>query len=204
MFSNKIYDYVDADGTLLYQKLRYAPNKFFSWRRPDGNGGWIKERGDHVVPYRLPDLLQYPDGTIFLCEGEKDADRVASLGYCATNVGQKDLDQETCAAYFAGRDVIILKDNDEAGAERASKAACALYGKAKTIRIVGMPDGAKDVSEWLDLDASNAGELERLCFDAPLWEPSPEMAPQQNDEKSRKIACRRPSSYSESHTVTPA
>ena len=68
---SKTYDYVDADGALLYQKLRYAPNKFFSWRRPDGNGGWIKERGDRVVPYRLPDLLKYPDGTIFLCEGER-------------------------------------------------------------------------------------------------------------------------------------
>jgi putative DNA primase/helicase len=180
---DKTYDYVDADGTLLYQKLRYIP-KFFTWRRPDGNGGWIEERGDRVVPYRLPDLLQYPDGTIFLCEGEKDADRVASLGHCATNVAQGDLDQEKCAAYIAGRDVIILKDNDNTGIERASKAARSLHGNAKTIRIVGMP-GAKDVSEWLDLDAGNAGKLTELCFDAPLWEPSPELPPQ-NDAKIEK------------------
>ena len=184
---SKTYDYVDADGTLLYQKLRYAPNKFFSWRRPDGNGGWIKERGDRVVPYRLPDLLQYPDGTIFLCEGEKDADRVASLGcYCPTNVADGDLDQAECASYFSGRDVIILKDNDKTGTERASKSARALHGKAKTIRIVGMPDGAKDVSEWLDLDPDNAGKLEQLCFDAPLWEPSPELPPQRATRKSTR------------------
>ena len=184
---DKTYDYVDADGTLLYQKLRYIP-KFFTWRRPDDNGGWIAERCDRVVPYRLPDLLQYPDGTIFLCEGEKDADRVASLGYCATNVAQKDLEQEKCAAYFAGRDVIILKDNDDAGTERSSKSARALHGKAKTIRIVGMPDGAKDVSEWLDLDADNAGKLEGLCFDAPLWEPSPELSPQNDEEIAKSLA----------------
>jgi putative DNA primase/helicase len=184
---SKTYDYIDADGVLLYQKLRYAPNKFFSWRRPDGNGGWIDERGARVVPYRLPDLLKYPDGTIFLCEGEKDADRVASLGYCATNVAQKDLDQETCAAYFAGRDVIILKDNDEAGIKRASTSATALHGKAKTIRIVGLP-GAKDVSEWLDLDPDNAGKLTGLCFDVPLWEPSPELAPQGAAKVERAMA----------------
>jgi hypothetical protein len=171
---DKTYDYVDADGTLLYQKLRYIP-KFFTWRRPNGNGGWIAERGNRVVPYRFPDLLQYSDGTIFLTEGEKDADRVASLGYCATNVAQKDLDNATCAAYFAGHDVVIIKDNDDAGTERALKSAHALYGKAKTIRIVGLP-GAKDVSEWLDLDPDNAGKLEELCFDVPLWEPSPEPA----------------------------
>lgn len=185
----KTYDYIDADGTLLYQKLRYAPNKFFSWRRPDGNGGWIKERGDRVIPYRLPDLLQYPDGTIFLCEGEKDADRVASLGcYCPTNVGQKDLEQETCAAYFAGRDVVILKDNDDTGHERATTSATALHAKAKTIRIVGMPDGAKDVSEWLDLNAGNADKLEGICFDAPLWEPSPELPPQRGAKIDQVIA----------------
>ena len=28
------------------------------------------------------DLLQYPDGTVFVCEGEKDCDRVAELA-CA-------------------------------------------------------------------------------------------------------------------------
>ena len=33
-----------------------------------------------------PELLQYPDATVFICEGEKDADRVASLGHCATTV----------------------------------------------------------------------------------------------------------------------
>jgi hypothetical protein len=184
---DKTYDYVDADGTLLYQKLRYIP-KFFTWRRPDGNGGWIKERGDRVVPYRLPELLQYPDGTIFLCEGEKDADRVGSLGYCATNVAQKDLEQENCAAYFAGRDVIILKDNDDAGVERASSSANALHGKAKTIRIVSMPDGAKDVSEWLDVDPGNAGKLEELCFGVPLWEPSPELSSHSNTKIAKSLA----------------
>jgi Family of unknown function (DUF5906) len=169
----KTYDYVDADGALLYQKLRYVP-KFFSWRRPDGKGGWIPERGDRIVPYRLPELLQYPDGTIFLCEGEKDADRVASCcGYCATNVAQGDLNQETCAAYFANRDVIILRDNDDAGIKRASDAAKALHCKAKTIRIVLLP-GAKDVSVWLDNNGNDREEMARLCFAAPLWEPAPE------------------------------
>ena len=97
---DKTYDYVDADGSIAVSETEIHP-KFFTWRRPDGNGGWIKERGDRVVPYRLPDLLQYPDGTIFLCEGEKDADRVASLGcYCPTNVARGDLDQVKVCIIF--------------------------------------------------------------------------------------------------------
>ena len=59
----KTYDYTDADGGLLYQVCRLEP-KSFRQRRPDGNGGWIWEVGEHRVPYRLPELLQYPDATV--------------------------------------------------------------------------------------------------------------------------------------------
>ena len=79
------YDYTDADGKLLYQVLRLEP-KDFRQRRPDGNGKWIWKLDDRRVPYRLPELLKYPDATIFICEGEKDADRVAELELCATTV----------------------------------------------------------------------------------------------------------------------
>jgi hypothetical protein len=73
------YDYNDNDGALLYQVLRLEP-KSFRQRRPDGNGGWIWELGERRVIYRWAELLKYPDATVFFCEGEKDADRVASLG----------------------------------------------------------------------------------------------------------------------------
>jgi hypothetical protein len=60
------YDYADADGALLYQVLRLEP-KSFRQRRPDGNGGWIWSLGDiRRVPYRWPELLKYPDATVFV------------------------------------------------------------------------------------------------------------------------------------------
>jgi hypothetical protein len=101
------YDYTDADGKLLYQVLRYEP-KAFSQRRPDGNGGWIPKLEERRVLYRMPDLLKYPDGTIFFCEGEKDVDRVAGLGHCATTVACGKWTNE-CVKSLAGRDVLILK-----------------------------------------------------------------------------------------------
>jgi hypothetical protein len=76
------YDYKDADGKLLYQVVRYEP-KDFKHRQPDGKGGWVWRGAERRVPYRLPDLVKYPDGTVFVCEGEKDADRVAALGSLA-------------------------------------------------------------------------------------------------------------------------
>src|SRR5215831_10744207 len=70
------YDYRDDKGELLYQVCRFEP-KSFRQRRPDGKGGWIWSVKDcRRIPYRLPELLKYPDACVFVCEGEKDADRV--------------------------------------------------------------------------------------------------------------------------------
>jgi hypothetical protein len=164
------YDYTDAAGTLLYQKLRYEP-KGFSQRRPDGKGGWLTKLGDvRRVPYRLPGLAQHADGTVFVCEGEKDADRVASLGICATSVDSGHWNDET-AAVLAGRDCLVLEDKDEKGRKRALEAARALHGHAKSVRIVRLPGLAEDgdVSDWLDADPDRgADELAEICFDAPL------------------------------------
>jgi hypothetical protein len=90
------------------------------------------------VPYRLPDLLKYPDGTVFVCEGEKDADRVASLGYCATTAASGKW-TEDCVAALRGRDILILEDNDDTGRRKAIEAAKALCGTVKRhMAIIGV------------------------------------------------------------------
>jgi hypothetical protein len=168
----KTYDYTDADGKLLYQVCRLEP-KSFRQRRPDGDGGWIWDIGEQRVLYRLPELAQYPDATVFLTEGEKDADRITELGHCATTVASGKWTEE-CVKALAGHDVLILEDNDDAGRKRARDAAQALHGTAKTVRIVQLPrlPDKGDVSDWLDADGHNAEKLVDICFAAPLWQPS--------------------------------
>jgi AAA domain len=170
------FDYVDETGALLYQVLKYKNPKRFLQRRPDGSGNW-KWKLDDVprVIYRWPELLQYPDGTVFVTEGEKDADRVASLGHCATTVASGRWTDD-CIKALAGHDCIILEDADKAGREKALAAAQKLHGTAASIRIVRLPGltghpNNKDVSDWLDADARNAGKLADVCLDAPIWTP---------------------------------
>ena len=162
------YNYTDEDGALLYQVQRHEPKRF-SQRRPAGNGGWVYQLGDvRRVLYRLLELLQYPDGTVFVCDGEKDADRVAALGHCTTTLSGGSNWTPELVEVLRGRDVLILEDDDKPGRKKGLAAAQALHGTAATVRIVRFPD-AKDVSDWLDADTRNAGRFVDVCFDTPLW-----------------------------------
>ena len=163
------YSYTDENGELLYEVLRYDP-KAFRQRRPDGNGGWIWKLDERRVPYRWPELQKFPDATVFVTEGEKDADRLAELELCATTVAAGKWTDE-CIKALAGRDIIVLEDNDDAGRKKASEVAIALYAAAKTIRIVSLPDlpNKGDVSDWLDADPQRSRKFCDVCFDAPLW-----------------------------------
>ena len=167
------YDYTDANGELLYQVQRYEP-KDFRQRQPDVFGdGWVWKLDDRRVLYRLPELIKFPDATVFICEGEKDADRVASLGHCATTLAGGSIWTQECIQALAGRDCIILQDNDDKGRERSLAAAQALHGTAKTVRVVALPDlpDKGDVSDWLDADPRRAAKLPDVCFDVPEWQP---------------------------------
>jgi RecA-family ATPase len=181
------YQYTDKDGALLYEVLRYEP-KTFRQRRPDGTGGWIWKLDERRVLYRLQELLSYPDATVFVCEGEKDADRIADFGQCATTVASGKWTDE-CLKPLAGRDVVILEDNDEAGRKKALEAATLLHGIVSTVRVVQLPglsDGG-DVSDWLD-SGRGADQLVEQCFAVPVWVPSPPSAPRdlENSESSAK------------------
>ena len=162
------YDYTDLDGTLLYQAVRYDP-KDFRQRRPDGRGGWIWSLGDvKRVVYRWKRVSECDeqDG-VFLCEGEKDADRLNSIGLRATTVAGDGKWTDDCVNALKGRHVTILPDNDEAGSKRAAVAVDALRGKAAGILIVklpGLPEKG-DESDWLDADpTNNASALLLFCI----------------------------------------
>jgi AAA domain len=177
------YDYTDLDGRLLYQVTRHDP-KDFRQRRPDGNGGWIDNLdGVKRVLYRWPDLARFPDVPVFVCEGEKDADRVASLGYCATTVaaGKWECVDDSVAptrGTLDGRDVFILADNDFPGRKRAFATYLWLDGSGPaSVRIVALPglSAGGDVSDWLDADPARAETLLEVCRTAPEphWPPLP-------------------------------
>jgi hypothetical protein len=165
------YNYTDADGTLLLQVVRTLSGKpRFRQRRPDGKGGWIWNVDGVVKPlYRLAELRAAPpDLPIWVCEGEKDTDRLAKLGLVATtNVNGGAFWSTDYSAELAGRHVILLEDNDLAGRKRCAKLAMELKPHAASIRLLTFEELPEkgDVSDWLDLGHSRA-DLEKRAQEA--------------------------------------
>ena len=140
---------------------------------PDGRGGFHSARGCmqgvRRVPYRLPELIAAdPAELVFLCEGEKDADRLSAAGLIATtNPGGAGKFTRELAPPLKGRSVVLLQDNDDAGAAHVAAAAAALEGiaaKAVPLLLPGLPPKG-DVSDWLAAGGS-AFDLKRLAAGA--------------------------------------
>ncbi len=178
------YDYRDQSGSLLYQAVRFEP-KDFRVRRPDGNGGflWNLNGGPRVL-YRLPEVLTAkPNQTILILEGEKDCDRVASLGLVATtNVAGAGKWRDDYSEALRGRKVCILPDNDEPGRKHAQQVAASLLGIAESVKVIDLPGLPEkgDVSNWLDAGGT-VSELRKLVNNA-----GPFVGPSESGSKQQK------------------
>jgi putative DNA primase/helicase len=166
------YIYRDPEGRALFGVIR-TPEKNFPQCRPDGNGGWWYGLGGvQPVLYRLPELIlaiRQQGETVFLVEGEKDADNLAALGLTATtNPMGAGKWRSWHADFLVGAKVIILPDNDEPGREHARQVARSLAGKAASVKVLelpGLPEKG-DVSDWLAAGGTKE-KLFRLATAAP-------------------------------------
>lgn len=151
------YPYVDRNGNLLFEVLRYHNSdgqKTFRQCRPDGRGGVIFNlEGINRVPYRLPKVLDAE--TVYLPEGEKDVHTLEGWGLIAScNPGGSGSSHlyRNWTEYFRGRHVVILPDNDGPGKKHAAAVAEALLAVAASIRILELPNLPEkgDVTDWRD------------------------------------------------------
>ena len=168
------YDYRDEAGRTLLQVVRFYP-KGFKQRQPKPGGGWNwSVKGVRVVPYQLPELLAKPTQTVFIVEGEKDADTLSCIGLLATcNAGGAGKWTDKHSTFLRHRNTVVLCDNDQSGRDHAQLVARSLQGVAASVRIVELPGISEkgDVSDWIAA-AGTKKELKRLAAAAPVWKPT--------------------------------
>jgi len=197
------YDYVDESGELLSQVCRFEPKDFRQRRKPRPDdppdtikGGWVwSVKGVRNVPYRLPQLLENDDRVVCIVEGERDVDRLLTMGVPATcNIGGAGKWREELNPFFRGADVVIIPDCDPQkrhpktnepmchpdgrpmlpGQDHAQAVAQALQGVAKRVRVLElwrhwpeMPDKG-DVTDWIKRGGT-ADQLYDLIEQTPTW-----------------------------------
>ncbi|MDE2103409.1 MAG: hypothetical protein KGL39_39575, partial [Patescibacteria group bacterium] len=186
-----VYTYLDERGNALYEVCRHEPGadgraKDFTQRIPIPGGYSYTVKGVRRVLYRLPNVLAASE--VWICEGEKDVHTLEQLGLVATtNAGgarQPWLPEYTQS--LAGKDVIIVPDNDEPGRARGELIARELAGKAERVTTVILPDSCKDVTDYIEA-GNSAHDLKILVEEVRATVPTPTQKPFAPLESGEKL-----------------
>jgi hypothetical protein len=180
------YDYQDLTGTVCYRKHRHA-DKTFHFAQPDGTP---TVKGVARLVYRLPALRDVSAeageaARAWIVEGEKDADRLWSLGLPATTndagAGKWKATDTKHLRTIGITEAVCIPDCDDPGRDHMQAVAASLHAAGITVRIVDLPGEhpkGYDVSDWLN-DGHTADELIALAEGAPVYVPAdvPESRP---------------------------
>ncbi len=149
---------------------------------------WLNEI--EPILYQLPSLIEgiQKEQTIFICEGEKDADNLASLGFTATTCPMgagkwRSTYTETLRGYCAA---VVVADRDNPGRDHAEAVANELHSAGISVKVMEMPDRKdvtiKDFSDWLAVGGTREAFLALVeeCANYVPPQEEPTASPQQN------------------------
>ena len=130
--------------------------------------------------YGLPDLAGAD--RVYVTEGEKAADAARAIGLTATTSahGSQSPDKADWSA-LAGKECVILPDNDDPGGKYADAVAAILakLTPAPVVKVVELPDlpDRGDIADWVEARPdADAGELRRqveaLADEAAAFNPA--------------------------------
>jgi hypothetical protein len=189
------YLYRAADGEPWCRRIRFDhPSKKKEYRPLHWNGAEYAA-SEPLAPaegkplYRLPELLAAdPEALVWIVEGEKCADALASLGLIATTSGSMSSACDADWQPLTGHSCLIWPDHDKAGADYADNATAKLRALGCAVEVIDVqPMGLRnkgDAVDWLamhpDAMATDVLALPRLAARIEVTgapEPLPEPLP---------------------------
>lgn len=143
------YIYRDEMWREGYRIFRYADKSFKVGRFEDGE--WRDGLGDATpLLYMLPEVKAQPDKTVYVVEGEKDAEKLRDLGFVATcNPFGAGKFLPEYAEVLRGRNVVIIQDKDKPGWKHGAEVFEMMQGVAASVRLVEAKEG-KDATDHFD------------------------------------------------------
>ena len=155
------YDLPTSEGEKQQKTFRPISQHQGGWRCSDPPEKWPL--------YRLPEL---PDADrIYVVEGEKAVDAARSIGlFATTSAHGAQCPQKTDWTSAAGKEVVILPDNDQPGRGYQHKIIAQLAGltpvpTAKVVDLLGLPLGG-DIVDFIE--AQHAAGLDHAAIRAKI------------------------------------
>lgn len=158
------WDYHDENGAIVARVVRYdvvdldtgeVVGKTFTQHAWDAeNDRQLPNLGGIDVPlYRLPEVRAGAicKTTIYVCEGERDADSARSAGYVATTnaMGAGSWRPHHTKQLEGATRVVVISDNDTAGRGHAAHVAASCIAAGIDTIVVSPEPGYKDLTDHL-------------------------------------------------------
>ncbi len=151
----RTHEYVDEKGRLLRRVKRYDNPKSFSQEILDGR----------MVLYHLPEVIEWVEAgeTIYLCEGESDAEAALEADLAATCTPQgaqsrRLIDQTMVELLMKAEKVVIVGDTDGAGIKGAMELYDVLWDAGVNTEVLYPPEPYIDLREMLE-DGGAIGDV---------------------------------------------
>jgi putative DNA primase/helicase len=183
----RVYRFDLADGSKQFRPVNVSAD---GWRLGDPPG--------KLPLYNLPEISG--SDLVVVVEGEKCCDLVRMLGLVATTSahGSKS-PAKTDWTPLAGKNVVLIPDNDDSGEAYDLAVAGMLYAldPKPTIRFLRLPltEKGHDIEEWLKGSVPEMWslvdcriELERLWAAVPPWTPPAETPPPERPGRGDEVA----------------
>ena len=212
----RAHDYYNADGSPFGRKIVYKYDdgtKDALWYLFNTSTGQFdfSNPGLHKRPaplFNLPGILS-SSGAVYIVEGEKDAQTLQGMGLTATTApnGASAKWQAHYNDALAGRDIVIVTDNDDPGRKYGRTVAKGVQDAAASVKVI--PSTAiyadtpakGDISDIVGIIGQAAAfqELTRATAAAPVYDPTA-AAPGDSEEEPKYFEARKASEVEEDHT----
>lgn len=168
---NRLHLYVNKEGIPVIARPIYRSSDLSKKKEPrtykiiDQNTwyqfGTTTQLGAYeVVPYNYPKVIKAINNnkSLYIVEGEKDADTLNRLGFTATTFQDKPKSEDIWNIYkkqLAGANIIFIGDTGEAGEKFKKLVWNNLKNTVKSFKVIDLPglealgDNA-DVTDWLE------------------------------------------------------
>lgn len=185
------YQYVREDGRIAFYVCRTNTKRFFIKKPPEYHPSMLR------LPYQLDKLVKNTSETVCVCEGEKDADTITSLGYLATTLcngssrlptePDRGLQIEVAEKIFKDKTVCLFWDYDAPGMFLALSWLAYLYQNYAQLKckicLCDIPDAKwrYDITDYLDSVSKDDTEKRKQALRAIMvgaWKRRKELIPE--------------------------